>query len=107
MILGEKACALCGRNEERLTRHHLIPRTRHHNKKAKQNFTREEREHTVLFCSSCHKQVHALLSEKELERKYDTVEKIAAHPEIVRFVEWVRRQPPGKHVTVRPAKERR
>jgi len=50
--------------------------------------------------------VHALLSEKELERDYDTVEKIATHPDIARFVEWVQRQPPGKHITVRPTKER-
>jgi predicted GIY-YIG superfamily endonuclease len=107
MNSGEKSCALCGRIEARLTRHHLIPRTRHHNKKTKQSSTRKEREHTVLFCSSCHKQVHALFTEKELEREYDTVEKIATHPEISRFVEWMRRQPPGKHVTVRPPRERR
>jgi len=103
----EKFFALCKRFSARLTRHHLIPRTRHHNKKTRRNSTREEREQTVLFCSACHKQVHALLSEKELERDYDTAGKIAAHPEIARFLDWVRRQPADKHITVRPARERR
>jgi 5-methylcytosine-specific restriction endonuclease McrA len=101
---GVKTCGLCGRAEDHLTRHHLIPRTRHHNKRTRRTSSRAEREQTVLLCHACHKQVHALLTEKELERRYDTVEKIAAHPEIARFVDWVRRQPPGKHITVRTAR---
>lgn len=107
MKSGGKICVLCKRFTAHLTRHHLIPRTRHHNKRTRRNSTREEREKTVFFCSACHKQVHALLTEKELERDYDTVDKIAAHPEIARFLEWVRKQPPDKHITVRPARERR
>ena len=106
MKSGTNTCVLCHRAGGHLTRHHLIPRTRHRNKRTRRKSTREEREKTVLFCSACHKQVHALLSEKELERDYDTVEKIATHPDIARFVEWVQRQPPGKHITVRPTKER-
>lgn len=94
---------LCGRATADLTRHHLIPRTRHHNKRTRRESSREERETTVPFCRACHKQVHALLSEKQLEREFDSVEKLAAHPEIAKFVAWVRKQPAGKHVTVRPS----
>jgi hypothetical protein len=50
------------------------------------------------MCRPCHKQLHALFSEKELERSYDTLEKLAAHPEVERFVAWVRDKPAGTHV---------
>jgi 5-methylcytosine-specific restriction endonuclease McrA len=93
-------CALCGR-EERLTRHHLIPRTRHHNKRNKQDFDREAVKETVGLCRPCHSQVHALLSEKELEREWNTIEKIREHPDVVRFVEWIAGKPAGFRVPVR------
>ena len=67
------ACALCGR-EENLTRHHLIPRTRHHNKRNKREFDRALVKETIGLCPPCHKQVHALFSEKELERDFRTIE---------------------------------
>ena len=41
--------------------------------------------------------LHATFSETELARRYDTVEAQRAHPRIARFVEWVRRKPPGFH----------
>lgn len=107
MESGTKICVLCGRAEFRLTRHHLIPRTRHHNKRTRRDSTRAERERTVLFCRACHKQVHAVLSEKELEKNYASVDKLAAHPEIARFIDWVRRQPPGKHIAVHAARKRK
>ncbi len=107
MNADSPSCVLCGRTEVRLTRHHLIPRTRHHNKHTRRTSSREERTQTVKLCAACHKQVHAVLTEKELEREYPTVEKLAAHPDIARFVAWVRRQPPGSHITVHPSRRRR
>jgi hypothetical protein len=68
----EGNCVICGR-EETLTRHHLIPRTRHSNKKNKRDFEREVVRQVVGICRPCHSQIHALLSEKELEREYNTV----------------------------------
>ena len=97
-------CALCGR-EAKLTRHHLIPRTRHANKRNKATFARDDvRRRIAWLCRPCHKQVHALFSEKELERRYDTVAKLAADPEIARFVAWVRDKPGDLRV---PARTRR
>jgi hypothetical protein len=93
-------CALCGR-EETLTRHHLIPRTRHHNKRNQREFTRAEVKVTVGFCRPCHAQVHAVLSEKELERAHRTVETLRAHPEIAKFVAWIAAKPRGFKPQVR------
>ena len=87
-------CAICGR-EERLTRHHLIPRTRHHNKRNKREFDRETVKATVGICRPCHSQIHALLTEKELEREYPTIEKLRTHPEVKKFAEWIATKPRG------------
>ncbi|MEO8439065.1 MAG: hypothetical protein ABI540_02475, partial [Spartobacteria bacterium] len=79
-------CAIC-EGEERLTRHHLIPRTRHHNKR---NFPRPLVQEAIGLCRSCHSQVHQVLSVKALERDFNTIEKLRAHPEIAKFEAWIR-----------------
>lgn len=86
-------CELCGREVERLTRHHLIPRSRHRkilkSKKRRRAFDREDLDRTVLLCGPCHRRIHQLFTEAELERDYPTLEDLNSHPEIRRFVEWV------------------
>ena len=93
-------CALCAREVARLTKHHLIPRTRHRNRRNKRDFDRDEvRERIAALCRPCHKQVHALLDEKELERAYNTVEALRAHDGIATFIDWIRDRPDGTPVT--------
>jgi 5-methylcytosine-specific restriction endonuclease McrA len=87
-------CPICGRVEA-LTRHHLIPRTRHHNKKNKRDFDQRIVRETVGICRPCHSQIHALLTEKELERDWNSVERLRAHPEIARFAAWIAGKPGG------------
>lgn len=89
-----RECAICGR-EEVLTRHHLIPRTRHANRRNKREFDRKTVKETVGVCRPCHSQIHAVLSEKELERDYRTVDSLRAHPEIAKFAAWLRAKPRG------------
>jgi len=63
-------CQLCQRDVSELTRHHLIPQTRHRNKRNKKQFEREDvRTRTIEVCRPCHKNVHAVLTNKELERR--------------------------------------
>jgi 5-methylcytosine-specific restriction endonuclease McrA len=95
-------CELCQRDEVDLTRHHLVPRTRHANKRNQRDFAREDvRTRIAMFCRPCHKMVHALFTEKQLEREFNTLERIAAHPDVGRFVEWIRTKPAGFHSTTR------
>jgi predicted RNA-binding protein len=96
-----RCCALCGRAVPKLTRHHLIPRHVHGRLRIQRNFTREERLTVILLCRACHKQIHAVFTESELARHYCSIEALAAHPEVVRFVEWVAAQPPSVDVRVR------
>ncbi|MEO8045627.1 MAG: hypothetical protein ABI674_12050 [Spartobacteria bacterium] len=99
----EGRCALCER-EGRLTRHHLIPRTRHHNKRNKRDFARAEVREIVGLCRSCHSQVHQLLTEKQLERDFNTVAKLRSHPEIAKFADWIRAKPSGFRAAMRSSK---
>jgi hypothetical protein len=99
-------CALCER-EEVLTRHHLIPRTRHHNKRNKRDFDRAAVRAVIGLCRSCHSQVHQLLTEKQLEREYHTLAQLRAHPGIAAFIDWIRTKPSGFRAAVRSARSRR
>jgi hypothetical protein len=95
---GGEACGLCGREVQKLTRHHLVPRTRHKNIKNKRNNKALDRQallQTVGLCAPCHRHVHATIPNKELEREYNTLEALKAHPEIDKFVEWIKRKPHG------------
>jgi hypothetical protein len=87
-------CAICGR-EETLTRHHLVPKTRHSNKRNKREFDRKTVKKTVGICRGCHSQIHAVLTEKELERGFRTVEALLAHPEVAKFAAWIGGKPRG------------
>jgi hypothetical protein len=87
-------CALCAR-ETKLTKHHLIPRTRHKNKRNKREFDRAFVKVTVGLCRPCHSQVHAVLTEKELERGFHTIESLREHPEVSKFVAWIAKKPAG------------
>jgi len=87
-------CELCQRQVTVLTRHHLIPRTRHANKRNQREFTRADvKQRIAWLCRPCHNHIHALFTEKTLERDFNTMESLAAHPEVSRFVAWIRKKP--------------
>ena len=85
----EPGCFLCGRPlGRRIERHHPVPRSR------------GGRE-TVPVHPICHRTIHATLANNELERGYSTGEKLRAHPEIAKFVSWVRDKDPDFHAPTR------
>ena len=93
---GEGRCELCGRVVTPLTRHHLIPRGTHHNRRVRRQFSREAMQHRILrVCAPCHRQIHRVASEKELALRYNTRESLLGHPALKRFVDWVARRPSG------------
>jgi 5-methylcytosine-specific restriction endonuclease McrA len=95
-------CELCGRRvgEDRLTRHHLLPRSRarkmKRRRKSRQEPKRRNPNRTVALCSPCHRNVHISLGNAELERGYDSVEALKDHPGVRRFTEWVKDKPHGR-----------
>lgn len=90
----DPACVLCCRIPKRgTTEHHLIPRTLHSNKWFKRRFTREQMQQTVPLCRDCHREIHRLVpDEKELGRSLNTVDSLLSHPQIGRFVDWVKKR---------------
>mgnify|MGYP000078271851 CR=1 FL=1 len=62
-------------------RHHFLPRT-------------EGGRAAAPVHRICHRKLHTLWTERELARLYSTPEAIRGHPEIQRFVRWLRGKPP-------------
>ena len=75
-------CPLCEREipPSQSDDHHLVPRL----KGGKE---------TTAMHRVCHRQIHALFSEAELAKKYNTVEALLAVPEVQKFVNWVKTKP--------------
>lgn len=87
-------CALCRREVDRITVHHLVPRARGGNHGPKAN-----------LCSTCHRQVHAMFSVATLAEELYSIELLRAHPRIAAFLRWMSRQR-GAAFPVRRAKIR-
>ena len=81
----QPTCPLCDRPipASEVSRHHLIPKLKG-----------GARGPTALLHRVCHGKIHSVLSEAELARSYSTVEALREHPEIAKFLRWVRRRPP-------------
>ncbi|MCB9852860.1 MAG: hypothetical protein H6819_07170 [Phycisphaerales bacterium] len=95
-------CALCERTGVGTTRHHLIPRMKHRSRRTRRLHDLERRRETVDLCRPCHTQVHATLSEKQLADSFNTIEALISHPEIQRFVGWIRSKPADLRVRSSP-----
>lgn len=100
-------CELCERDVSGTTRHHLIPRMRHRQPRVQRATTRAERHATVALCGPCHRQIHAVLSEKQLASDYNTVAALRGHPDIARFVAWLAGKPPDFRVRTQTQRRRR
>ena len=83
-------CPLCDRVIPPAQRdlHHLVPKS----KGGRQ---------TEILHRICHRQVHALLTETELARRYATVEALLQHPGLQAFVAWVKTKPEDFFVPTR------
>jgi len=75
-------CPLCARRIPRSQRdaHHLVPKS----KGGRQ---------TEFLHRICHRQIHALFTETELARQFNSVDALLAHPDMALFVAWVKTKP--------------
>lgn len=73
-------CALCEREVQHVTRHHLIPRA-------------EGGKEVVDLCVPCHKTLHSFFSNRTLLNELHTLESLRQEPEIARYLTWIRKQP--------------
>ncbi|MGI8314480.1 HNH endonuclease [Halobacillus mangrovi] len=92
----EEVCDLCERSPVTTTEHHLIPR----------QYGGVEGP-TVLLCSACHRQIHALFTNEELAAFYHTLERLKDHPDVRKYIKWVKKQDPEKRITTRKSNRRK
>jgi hypothetical protein len=81
-VLG--LCPICEREMwagPSADRHHFVPRS--------QGGKESEYLHKI-----CHRKLHSVFTEKELAREYSDAETARAHPEIQKFLKFVRNKPP-------------
>lgn len=76
-------CPICGRlfgDEKLIQYHHLIPKTF--------KGTTGINIHRI-----CHQKIHATFTNKELLHHYHTVERLVDHPEMIKFINWIKTKP--------------
>ncbi|WP_096202212.1 hypothetical protein [Bacillus sp. FJAT-45350] len=89
-------CELCERENVTITVHHLTPREEGGNHLAKAD-----------LCIPCHKQIHALYSNKELAIRLNTIERLKDDEQLKRFIKYIQKQPSTQLIRVRKSKTKR
>lgn len=88
-------CELCNReNFKNLTEHHLTPREEGGSKLP-----------TINICSDCHRQIHALYTNKELAIRLNTLQDLKNDYKISKFLKYISKQPSSKSIRVKKSKE--
>lgn len=79
-----KICPLCGREiPDRLeSRHHLIPLLKG-----------GAHGPIAVLHRACHSKIHAVFSEAELARNFNTIEQILTNSEMETFAKWIAKRP--------------
>ena len=86
--MDEPICPICGRVLGKdVDDHHLIPKSLGGAKKG-----------TVTLHKVCHTKINHTFSERELQKRYNTVGAIRGHPEMQKFIEWIQKKPPDYYV---------
>lgn len=83
-VVNNMICELCNREIPKgyESEHHLVPKCRG-----------GRHGDTAMLHPICHKQIHALFDEHELEVLYNTISKLKNHRDVKRFVKWVKNKP--------------
>lgn len=82
VLPADLVCPLCERKIPPSQRdaHHLVPKSK-------------GGRHTEYLHQICHRQIHALLTETELARQFNSVDALLTHPDVALFVAWVKTKP--------------
>jgi 5-methylcytosine-specific restriction protein A len=74
-------CALCERQVNRVSRHHLVPKQ-----------AGGKHGETVALCQPCHTTIHLTFSNKELAVEYNTLRKLQQAPKLSKYLNWIRKR---------------
>ena len=91
-------CELCGREilPKDVSTHHLVPKSRG-----------GVGGPTTSLHGVCHRQIHALFEEKDLDTLYNNVKSLKEHRDVKRFIKWVSKKNIGFTAKTRIKKKHR
>lgn len=74
-------CQICGRlpPEKHQEKHHLVPKSR-------------GGKETIDVCAACGDQIHVLFTIKQLEKEYNTLDKLLNNSKIQTWIKWIRKK---------------
>jgi len=81
-VVGQ--CPICDRDMWKgstIDKHHMVPKSR-------------GGKETEYLHKICHRKIHSIWTEKELEKEFNNAEKIKEHEEMKKFIKWVRKKEP-------------
>jgi len=87
-------CPLCQRPNYHPSDHHLVPKCR-------------GGKETETVCRDCHRAIHVTFSNKELERSFNTVEALMAHPGFAKMIRFISKQDGRVKMTLNREQRRR
>ncbi len=89
-------CPLCERKIPLSQRdaHHLVPKSK-------------GGRYTEYLHRICHRQIHALLTETELAKQFNSVDALLTHSDMAHFVAWVKTKPDDFMERTRKSQRRR
>lgn len=77
-----------------LTKHHFIPKSCGGRS-------------TENICRTCHRQLHALFTNKELEKELNSVEVLKVNRDVQKYLDWVKDRNPDQYFRGKKPKERK
>lgn len=86
-------CELCNRSVSSITKHHLIPL-----EKGGKKFE------TLSLCTTCHNQIHALFTNRELATHYHTLESLKRDKKIIKYLNFLKNIPSDFHVEIKKSR---
>jgi|SRR5271156_207664 len=86
-------CPVCERPNMNPSDHHMVPRSR-------------GGKSTETICRDCHKAIHSVFSNKELEATYHTVDALMSHEQFAKMVAFIAKQDPGGKLNIKHTNER-
>ncbi len=85
--IESQQCQLCGVIVEHTHKHHLVPQQK------SKGMPRDLKHATIECCRPCSKQVHALFSNSEMKRYYNTFERLKEDPRVQKWILWRMKHP--------------
>lgn len=89
----EDSCPFCKREMIHKNLHHLIPKSRGGT-------------NVLMICSDCHKTIHCFFTNKELEKKYHTVEVLMNDERFAKAIKFLSKQDPHRRHRSKKTKRR-